>query len=179
MPVPRTESATMIRAQEDYGQITFEPEKSSIRKRDASITTTEEASSATLSTVDDAATTSTDEYQQQYLNSNQIESLSTTTPMSPSIEKYPYSESNYPEAQLVSITNKPPSSTAAFSPSQIDHFLHQQYPIPFCYELNGNIRYVSNKFATNRQPQGVWSSVHYYYDDDTIPYHYSYNYPNK
>lgn len=175
----RTKSVAMIRAREDYEQITFEPEKSSIQKRDAFITTTE-SSTTSLSSVDDATTTMY-ENQQQYLNSNSDRidsSSSTTTTPSPSIEKYPYAESNYPEVQLVSITTNPPP-LGVFSPSQIDYFQHRHDPIPYCYELNGNLRYVSNKFATNRQPQGVWSSVYYYTDDNTIPYYYSYNYKNK
>lgn len=144
----------MKRTQEDYEQITFEPEQASIHKRDASITTTEAAvtMTTTLSSVESD-------------NNNQIDSLSTTTTAatapSSSVEKYPYSASNHPEADLVSITtSNPPAAAAQFSPSQID-YLHHRPIAPFCYELNGNLRYVSNKF----QPQGVWSSVHYYYND--------------
>lgn len=157
----------MIRAQEDYDEITFErPEKASIQKRDAAVIMTTEASqSTTLSSVEEDNNTT---------NNAEVDSLSsftssTTTEKSasPSLEKYPYSESNHPQAHLVSITTNPPAAaTSRFSPSQIDYLHHQPRQsspssVPFCYELNGNLRYVSNNF----QPQGVWSSVHYYYSD--------------
>lgn len=160
MTTRRRESAAMNRAQEDYEEITFEPEKASIHKRDASITTTED-STTTLSSVEDGSSTT----ETQYLtnNNNQFTSLSTSTETSPSVEKYPYSESIHPTAHLVSITTNPPPA-AAFSPSQIDYLHHRQPPIPFCYELNGNLRYVSNQF----QPKAVWSSMQYYYNDPYI-----------
>lgn len=166
------ESASMARAQEDYKEITFErPEKASIQKRDAVVIMTTEASqSATLSSVEeDNNTTNNAEVDSLSPSTSSTTTTTTETSASPSLEKYPYSESNHPQAHLVSITTNPPAAAAAtarFSPSQIDYLHHQPRQsspssIPFCYEPNGNLRYVSNNF----QPQGVWSSVHYYYSD--------------